>query len=206
MLRALCLPGLLLLAGCAQPDGTDGAAPGPSLSAGPEGRTGRGPEGPLHTGPLPDPVSVAWDGALGTGACAPNGPGSCAGAGIPSPQGTSSWVHELPPLAWNASLAMHWTPTSPATQALRLAFQFYSSCASGPYTCYQSAGGRAAVEGPSPLVLDVRGAVADASADGVWLSVSPVNLAPAPLSMDASVEQPFRVSGRLEPALGTDDG
>jgi hypothetical protein len=146
--------------------------------------------------PVPVPVLVDWDGAIGAEACVPTGPGSCGGAGAP-PAGGKQDVFQVSAAQarWTGTVTLEWQATTATTQELRLHFGFWKSCGA---SCWESVGDFQGAEGPSPLTLAVDGAVAPADAEGLYLSVSTPSLTPAPVLAVAEPGQEFHAEGRLD--------
>jgi hypothetical protein len=189
---------VMMLAGCAgdtpEAPATDEAAV--DLEA---ERVARAPAGDAAGALLPDPIDVDWVGGIPVEACAPSGPNSCMGASVPMTGTTDdSLFLAAAPAAWSGTLTLTWSATSPATETLQLGLTFYKKCGG---SCWESLGTDGAyVSGTSPLVLEVGGAAAPASAEGLWISVRQVRLTPDPVYAVASLGQEFHAEGRLEPA------
>lgn len=196
---------VMLLAGCADDAPEDPAASGSLAGAeGDEDRQGRAPAGAMAGPRLPDPIDVDWDGGIPAAVCAPSGVNSCMGASVPMSGGTDdSLFIDVAPAAWTGTLTLTWTASSPATESLQLGLTFYKKCGS---SCWESVGTSVAyVSGTSPLVLDVTGASAPGSAEGLWLSVRETRLTPDPVYAVASAGQAFHVEGRLEAVAAETD-
>lgn len=190
----------LVLSGCSEA-GDPRSAEGPAMDGAGEttdaGRTGRAASVAVNgSSPLPDPIEVAWEGALDIQACAPSGPNSCMGASVPVSGKDDSLFLDSVPAFWTGSLTLAWNAASPATETLQFQLGFYEKCGA---TCWQGVGGSAMAVGSSPLVLDVQSLEAPAGSQGLWLSVHEERLTPDPVYAIASAGQEFRAEGRLQP-------
>ncbi|MEA3136541.1 MAG: hypothetical protein QOC71_822 [Thermoplasmata archaeon] len=197
----------LVLSGCSDPGpAMDEEAPGADAAdqAAGDARVARPGDSLAAATTLPDPIELAWDGAIDAGACAPSGLNSCMGASVPLASGkTDSLFLDSMPASWTGTLNLFWDASSPATSELGLGLTFYESCGSG---CYQSVGGGAYLEGSSPLVLDVDHLEAPSGSEGLWISVRQTRLTPDPVYGHASIGQDFRVDGLIEPSQPAADG
>lgn len=194
---------LMMLAGCADDASEDPAlAPDPGSSAGRAGedRQARAAWDTAEQGmpeELPAPIDISWDGAMELQVCAPSGPNSCMGFSQALAAKGDTLLVEAPPAAWNGSLTLTWTASSPVTETLQLGLTFYKMCGSA---CWESVGtGGVSVSGTSPLELDV-GGTAPAASEGLWIWVREERLTPDPVYAIVSPGQDFHVEGRLQPS------
>lgn len=187
---------LVMLAGCA--DGPqEGLADEEDLAGADPGRQGRAASAPAGGPVLPDPIEIAWDGALDLQACAPSGPNSCMGATVPTSGKDHSLFLEVPPASWNGLLTLTWEAATPALDRRVLGVSFYKKCGA---TCWESIGDGTSETGTSPVRLDARSIQAPVGSEGLWISVRDTRLTPDPVYAQASPGQDFRVEGRLDPS------
>lgn len=136
---------------------------------------------------------IDWEGNLGTWACAPMGANTCGGTGLGD---GDSW-HPIEPggRGQRIALTLTWEPSSPLTEELTLSVAPYTSCGDG---CYSTSGGYAAVDGPSPLVLDLEDIALEGEQLGYIIYVDGATwIQEDPVFAGASHHQPFHVEGTL---------
>lgn len=178
------------LAGCTDGVDTDGAAP---VDGGRADRLGRASDRAAMVGPLPDPVDVAWDGALPILVCAPSGLNSCMGQSVSTGKDDSLFI-DADPATWTGQLTLTWQAASSLTEDLSFGLTFFQKCGA---TCWQGMGVGDRVTGPSPLVLDLSSLEAPAGSRGLWISVHAEKLTPDPVHAIVTPGQDFHAEGRL---------
>jgi hypothetical protein len=208
MARLLLVLSLLLpLAGCvgsdpavetsSVPPTASSPAPAPEVPKPKTSATTASPppdEGTADAAAPPKPVTtpLAWDGSIGTAACAPSGPDACAGLSLT--ESDASFDLDVPGVPKKVSATLTWTPASPLTEKLRASVYLSKSCGDG---CTEGSLLGEAVEGASPLAI---GMDLPTAGEGEWISivVSQPRLTPSPVYAIARIDQAFHLEGAAE--------